>query len=425
MEKNIQYELKNDKFPQDCPSGSLDTLDLPALITAASKSALCFIEARSSFKRVYSRSKFYIEGPFVDGTNAVTETNKQLIQIKNLNAALNTMKLFGDMVQYVDVSYSDLSEDEGSSIGEYIVENCATSLIELNLKNCYGTVLNKLQKPFPNINNTIFSTHQVKAFDVAAETLTLDKMYPSLKRLNVNVANVNHWKIVGDKFPHLRALTVVIPRPEYTNFPDIAKLLNESRSINSLALTYSSLDLLRRASQVLPQLKVLQLNEFADNFYEGEKIEFKNVSMVRITSTRKVESAQVPESLAFKHLQSLSLSLSASGLSDKWINFFEQPKSQSVESLELSLNGVLSNQLTAIARHQPHLNSVVIKSEKTVPSDEIVSFLENSEHLTWLVLQSGFIDVAELSILEGRLQPMWLIEYIDLNAESSRIRFIR
>lgn len=354
----------------------------------------------------------------------MTEINKQLIQIKNLVAALNTMKLFGDMVQYVDVSYSDLNEDESSSIGEYIVDNCAASLIELNLKDCHGTVLNKLQKPFPNINTTIFSTHQSKSFEIAAETLTLDKMYPSLKRLNVNVANVNHWKIVGDKFPHLRALAVVIPRPEYTNFPDIAKLLNESRSINSLELTYGSLDLLKRASQVLPQLNVLQLTDFADNFYEGEKIEFKNVSNVQITSTKAVESAQVPESLTFKHLQSLSLSL-ASGLSDKWINFFEQPQSQSVESLELSLTGVLGNQLKDIAKHQPHLKQVVIKSGKKVPSDEIVSFLENSGHLTWLDLQSGFIDVAELSILEGRLQPQWLIEYIDLNAESSRLRFIR
>lgn len=386
----------------------------------AGTSSICYVEARRSFGRVYSKSKFLVEGPFVDNANGVIETTKQIIQIKNLNAALNTMKLFGSMMKYVDVSYTDLTETEVASITESLSENCVDSLIELNLQNCYGLIMEQLKKSFKKVNATVFSTHPTKAFSIG--TMTLSKLYPNLKRLDVNIAQIDQWPIVGEKFPHLQSLAIVIPKPNYDAMPNISGLLNASRSINTLQLKYSSLELLQKASEVLHDLKVLSVNEFTDNFYEGLPIQFNNVSNVRITSS--VDNAQNPENLAFKQLRSLSLNLDFN-LNGKWIDFFGNAQNHGLEMLELTTNAVKTDQLKEIATLQPHLKWVTITCKTPIPADEIVGFLENSKYLTLLELQSAAIGASELSILKGQLQHHWHIEYVKLDEEQSHIRFIR
>lgn len=390
------------------------------LVTVAGTSSGCYVEARRSFGRVYSKSKFFIEGPFIDEINGIFETTKQMIQIKNLNAALNMMKLFGDMVKYMDISYTELTEADGASIAESLSENCANALIQLNLRNCHGSMMDKLNKSMKKVNATVFSTHQSKTINMGS--MTLSKLYPNVKRLDVNIAQIDQWNMIGEKFPHLQSLAVVIPKPKYNGFPDIASLLNASRSINTLQLQYSSIKLLQIANEVLSDLKVLNINEFTDDFYDGLPIQFKNVSNVRITSS--VDNAQNPENLAFNQLQSLSLNLNFD-LNDKWVHFFENAHNHGLEVLELTTNALKTDQLKEIATHQPHLKSVKISCKNLVPANEIVSFLENSKHLTLLELHSAAIGASELSILEGQLQQYWHIEYIDLTEEQSHIRFIR
>lgn len=401
---------------QECTSGSLDEFDLVTLISKANLSATCYVEARQSFERRFSKSQLFIEGPFDDKP---IETTNQYNRIKNLDAALNVMRLFGDLIQYMDISFTNITSENATLISQYIVDNCVNSLIELNLRDCYGSVLSGMQKPFKRVNSTVFSTHPTESFQFGS--MRFNKLYPHLFRLKVNIANLSDWSIVGNEFPHLKLLTVAIPKPKYGKQPDLPSLMNSSRSINTLKLQYSSLEILQYASKMLSDLQILYINEFADDFYEGLPIEFENVINVQIISS--VDNAQNPENLAFKNLQSLSLSLSFN-MSDLWIQFFKNPNDQTLEFLEISTIAVQSNQLKQIAIYQPNLKWASIKCKQNVPAIEIVNFLENSKHIKLLELQCGTIDASELSILDGILQQNWHIENID-HSEGTHIQLIR
>lgn len=379
------------------------------------------METRNAFKRTYGTAKFFIQGPLDTSGDGITETNKQIIYIKNVDSAVNALKLFGDMVRFVEISFADLDETNSATLTTTVVENCANSLVELQLKNCFGSILDNLQKPFPNVNVTVFSTHSTNALTIGTNTWKLNRLFPNAKRLSVSITNIDYWKVVGDSFPQLRVLNVVNPKPTYSAVIDIGSLLNNSRSINSLTLSYSSLALLQTASQALTQLNVLELNEFADDFYTGTDINFQNVSTLRIATT--IINAQMPEKLSFNGVNSLTLSLGYN-FTDEWLQF-AQKTSQRVEWLTLKTLAINADDLKTIAHEATQLKLASIVSDLKMPTTEIVSFLEHSPKLQWLDVKSALIDAAERNGLEGLIEKTWLVEYLELTETVNSMRLTR
>lgn len=411
-------------FLQTCATGSLDGYDVKKLISTAVTSAMCFVEARNEFKRTYGTAKFIIEGPLAtdeDEDGSITETNKQIIHIKNVAAVENTLKLFGDMVHFIELSFTDIDEMSATTISTAVVENCANSLIELQLKSCYGTILNSFQTAFPNVNVTAFSTHLSKPLQIGTDTWKLNRLFPHAKQLSVDIQKIDYWTVVGDSFPQLKMLSAIHPKPTYSALPDIGSLLNSSRSINSLALWYTSMALLKTANEALPALNVLQLNEFSDDFYTGTAINFQNVSNLRIITS--INNAQVPEKLHFNGVKALTLSLGYD-FTDKWLQFVRKI-SQRVEWLAIKTLAINADELKTIAQDSLNLKLVSITTVQKMPTTEIISFLEHSQQLEWLEMECARIDNAERNILEGWLERTWFIEYLQLTDQLNHMRFTR
>lgn len=325
------------------------------------------------------------------------------------------------MIRFVEFSFADLDETNSKTLATTVVENCANSLIELQLKSCFGSILDNLQKPFPNVNVTVFSTHSTNALTIGTSTWKLNRLFPNAKHLSVSVTSIDYWKVVGDSFPQLKVLNVVNPKPTYSTAIDIASLLNNSVSINSLTLSYSSLALLQTASQMLPQLNVLEINEFADDFYAGSDINFQNVSTLRISTT--TNNAQVPEKLSFNGVHSLTLSLGYNFTED-WLQFARKT-SEHVEWLTIKTLGISTDELKTIAQGATQLKLATIASNLKMPTIEIVGFLEQSPNLEWLVVESALIDTADRNGLEGLIEKTWLVEYLELTESINRMRFTR
>lgn len=421
--ENVSYGIQFSFLFQTCAAGSLNAYDLKQLISAAATSAVCFVEARKAFKHSYATAKFFIEGPLVtgDANDGITETDKQIIHIKTVDSILNTVKLFGDMVQFAELSFADVDETNAATISAALVENCANSLIELQVKSCHGSILDNFQQQFPNVNVTAFTTHSSNALQIGTGTWRLSKLFPNARQLSVDLRLVDYWTVVGDSFPYLKMLSVVHPKPTYSAVPDISSLLNNSRSLNSLTLSYSSLGLLKMASESLPELNVLQLNEFADDFYTGTDINFRNVSNLRIaTSTNNV---QVPEKLNFDGVKGLTVSLSFN-FTDKWLQFVRNT-SRSAEWLNIKTLAINADELKTIAQDSAHMKLATIASDRQIPTAEIRSFLEHSQRLEWLEMECPLINTAQRNALEGWVAQTWLYEYLTLTDQLNRMRFIR
>lgn len=396
---------------------------MKTLLATATTTAACFVESRNAFKRTYATAKFYLEGPLVekDDSGSIIEASKQIVHIRNTDIVSSALQLFGDMIYFVELTFTDIDATNAATISATVMENCANTLIELQLKGCFGTILDSFQKPFPNVNVTAFTTHTSTPLQIGTNTWTLSRLFPNAKQLSVTVANTDYWTVIGDSFPQLKVLSVAHPKPTYASAVDIGKLLNNSRSISSLAVSYSSMAMLETASNALPELNVLQLSEFADDFYTGTDITFQNVSNLRIVTS--TNNAQVPEKLHFVGVKALTLSLGYN-FTEQWHQFVRST-SQSVEWLNLKTLAVDADELKTIAHDSSHVKLATISSDKKMPTTEIVNFLEHSPQLEWLVVESALIGTAQRNVLEGRLEQSWLIEYLELTEQFNRIRFTR
>lgn len=389
---------------QECPSGSLDSFNLPTLILTAGKSSQCFFEARNAFNRTYGVTHFYIDGT----TGGILDYNKQSVRIQNFNATQSVLNLFGDLIQFINISFIDINQVNGNVIVTSIAAKCTTSLRELHLMDCHDMVLNGLTQSFPSVKQASFSTRPNGNFQIEPDALRMNEMFPNLTRLVVQVNNIMDMDFVGEKFPWLRSLTLVLPESEYFAFNSIERLFQNSPSINKLILHHSSLELLQIVSENLNNLKVLELIDFSNDFYAGQPIEFKHVNSLAISSTHS--NSKIPETLVFYQLQTFSLRLSFR-FTDQWLQIFSNQLNKSIEFVEIESYRFTLNQFSSIAKMLPNVRIASIRSEKKVPINVIIEFLRENQRILIFDLKTALINVAEREWIEENLQCDWDINY--------------
>lgn len=322
------------------------------------------------------------------------------------------MRIFGDLIQFLDISFANITESDGIEIIGLINDNCTESLSQLHLKECFGNVLNPLNKIFRNVYIATYSTSSVNDLKIASNglSLKLSEIFPKLARLQVKIADINDWQMIGDEFPYLRSLVIDLPEPVCmdTKQPNVASLLKNSPNINSLVMRYSSLALLKVASTSLSNLKVLHLLDFSMCEYDGDKIYFKNVVSLDILSTCSDE--QIPDKLVFNNVHRLTMRFDFR-FTDRWIRFFRNLGSKTLEFLDIELDAMTTKQLLAIADTQPNIKIARIVSAMEISGDAIIGFVQRCSNLFELQIEMGLIDVNERNMLEERLHNEWDITY--------------
>lgn len=371
----------------------------------AGKNVQCFSEARAAFNRTYGATNFFIDGT----TGGILDYNKESVRIKNFNATQSVLNLFGDLIQFINISFIDINQVNGNIIIASISAKCINSLRELHLMNCHGWVLNGMTKSFRYVKHASFSTRPNGNFRIGPDTLRMNKMFPNLRRLAVKANNIMDLDFVGDEFPWLRSLTLVLPESDYYFSIDrIERLFQTSPWINKLTLHHSSLELLQIVSENLHNLKVLQLLDFSNDFYGGQQIEFKHVNSLAIKSTRS--NSKIPATLVFYQLHTFSLSLNFE-FTDQWIRLFSNQMKKSIEFVEIESYQFTSDQFLKIVKTLPNVKIASIRSEKKIPINAIIRFLKENKQVLVLNLKTALINVAEREWMEEKLQLDWDIDY--------------
>lgn len=374
------------------------------MILLAGRNEKCLAESRNAFNRTYGTTNFYIDGT----SGGVLDYNKQSVRIKNFNVAKSVLNIFGDLMQFLNISFIDINEANGKEIGAHVAAKCYKSLKELHLMHCHGMVLSELKRSFVNVIRASFSTRLNGQFEFDEHSMTLDEMMPNLNHLNIKVSFVDELEFVGVKFPTLRSLTLILPERRDLTVVTLENLFQQSPNVNTLTIHYTSLVLLRSVNRYLPKLSILQLYDFSTDLYRGKPIHFKNVNHLVLTASWNND--QIPEMLAFHQLRTLSVHLGFS-FNDQWIKLFSNQASKSVEILEIQSNWFAANHLHAIAENLPNVKVMSISCEKKLPTDAIIEFLDTNHHLFEVTLLSTLINVTERTRLEKKLQLKWNIEF--------------
>lgn len=364
----------------------------------------CYNEARQTFNRTYSKTNFFIEST----NGGIIDYNKQSVRINNFNVAKNVLNLFGDMVQFLNISFIDIDEVKGNEIIGHVTANCTKSLKELHLYQCHGHVLDQLNQPFQYISIASFVTHSNIQFEITPNALELNQLFPNLKRLHVKITSIDDLAIVGDQFSQLQSIIVDLPEISGYSLVDIENIFKASPNINSLTVHHCTLKLLKIASLLLSNLKVLRIFDFSNELYRGSRIHFKNVKHLYVTNSQNC--ARNPDKLVFYQLRKLSLNLNV-GFTDQWIIFFGNQVKKSIEFFDLKTDMLTTNQLLAIVENMPNMKMASFIIERKLSADSIIKFLQTSKQLLVFQTHNALIDVIERKQLDEVLYTDWDINY--------------
>lgn len=372
------------------------------LISEVNNSA-CISEARNAFNRTYGKANFYIEGPFSGG---IYEYKKQIVRLRSFEYSVNTLKIFGDLMKFIEISFSDINETSVKEIVGFINDNCTESLTQFYLKNCDGLILNEFTRPFPSVTKASFLSRTNFSARLANK---LDQIFPKLTFLDLKITNVSDWELIGGHFPYLKILIIDFPVPNDIVYPDIGNLFRNSRHIYSLEINYISLDMLKVASDSLPNLKVLKVFNILNKAYDNDEIHFSNVSQLHLNSNEN--NPQIPEKLVFTQLHELHLTIS-SDFTDSWIKFFKHQRNKTIYVCELSFDILTDRHLVAIAESQSNIKWADISIHNLTPItvDAISKFIEKSKKLFLVRFYGALINVTQRKILELKLAHDWMID---------------
>lgn len=341
-----------------------------------------------------------------DEQNGIDDANKISVQIKHFKTIENIFRTFGHLIQVIKISFYYIEEANGTEIVSFISDNCTESLLELHLNDCYGKILSKWTKPFLNVTEASFSTDAYRALKNNSLTVRLDAKVPHVQRLSVKITNVNDWQVVGNKFPHLKSFSVELPNPTRGSRPNVENLLKNSRNINSLSISYTSLDILKSARDYLPNLNVLKIYGFSNDAYGNHRIKFEGVAVVEIVVID--EDELIPKKLAFDRVRAFNLQLQFD-FSDEWSSFFEKFDGKMVENIELAADSFTGKQLSIVAEQISHVKMASITSRMAISADAIVDFVGRTHKMIFFQLKGRFIDATECEFLEQQLQDNWTV----------------
>lgn len=171
-------------------SSSLDNQNLTSLIATYKQDEQCHNEVLKVFNRTYSNLRFYV-GPFDlvwSNSSAISESKGKSVSIQQLQAADDVFRIFGKFIQFIEISYANITEIDGQKVTSFINELSNSSLIQLHLLYCHGNVLKTLiNQTFPIVVSASYSDHPIKKH--TGEHPHFDDLFPNLTRLIVQLTN--------------------------------------------------------------------------------------------------------------------------------------------------------------------------------------------------------------------------------------------
>lgn len=364
--------------------------------------------------RKYEKTTFNIKGPFTtNDESGIDESKAFVVDMKHYETIRNILKTFGDLIRSLSITFNYImDESKAREIVGDISNNCTQSLLQIEFNNCYGTVLQKLNNYYPNVYILSFSTDKYRDLKTNG-SLNLSKVFFRVNQLQLQISNPIDWNVVGEKFRHLTSLTVDLP--SNSDPPDVGNLFANSPNINSLDISFSSLDILQAASVFLLNLRRLVLRGFSDYPYIGRRIHFENVTFLDLISMI-CDSELIPKILVFHQIQHLKLNLP--DFTDNWSKFFTNQQGKTIEYFDIKADSFTNEQLTAIADSQPNIKWTKLVSRTQIPTNAIVNFIKKSSQLFRCQISCRLNDIAERDLLEEQLETDWNIEfyYTSLNA---------
>lgn len=323
------------------------------------------------------------------------------ITIDNFTIAEQVLKNFGHHIQKLELgNHYNTMINETKLIYQLVNLYCSETLNEIRLVNSVKNHLNE----FTNTFDAVEFVHVLRQFENERK---LNEVFPSVRRLHLELNKINKTDAIIVKYPKLEHLIFVMPK--YGSGPisieQATILLRKNSHIQGLELVSASSALMAAAGNTLPDIQFLNLTEIQCK-YGNESIIFGNVKLFETIGScvnclfSKAKFGKVEE-------------LTLSDLGESMFGetgFFENNKN--MKKLRLINNGMHFSHIDfhRLARANTTLQDILIDF---VYLPEVESFLElmtNNQQLERLEIVFCSEDVrntASLGFLEAGINNEW------------------
>lgn len=371
----------------DCINLILNELSFPELLMMNDVSRYFSILAGHAFQRNYADREIVIsntrdllfgwdEPKFIrklrkntlDPIECSVELNR--IEIKSTYLSLKTLKYFGNIIQRLYLSLTNIDTKHSKIIGKYVNHYCTDTLMELCIDVQKGNFLRLIKKPFKNVHHVDFNFWPDSS-EFVNNTLTLNETFPSLRTLSLNHPRTDfNSEYFRCNFPHLEHLSLTYGYIKYMNVDLIKNLLNLNPQIRSLELGYCPEHLLQHISVILPQLERLSTT-----------IGLSVQREIRLDNVTKFKMTAIGNSLNiyFQKLQEMHMFFTSEKYSEL-ITFLEQHAH--LRRLNIQFWTIRRFEFDGITSILPNLVEMTLNNNYGLAQiDFIIKYLNNNEKI--------------------------------------------
>lgn len=370
----------------DCITLILNELSFPELLMMNDVTRHFSILAGHAFKRNYADREIVIsntrdllfgwdEPEFIrilrknafEPTECSVELNR--IQIKSTYLSLKTLKYFGNIIQTLELSLTNVDTKHSKIIGKYVNQYCTDTLMELSIDVRKGNFLRFIKKPFKNVHRVNFNFWPDSS-EFVNNTLTLNETFPSLRTLSLNHPRTDfNSEYFRCNFPHLEHLSLTYGY-KYMNVDFIKNLLNLNPHIRSLELEFCPEYLLQQISVMLPQLERLSTSM-------GLSVQRE----IRLDNVTKLKMNAIGNSLHiyFQKLQEMHMFFTSEKYSEL-ITFLGQHAH--LKRLNIQFWTIRPFEFEGITSNLPNLVEMTLNNNYELTQiDFIIKYLKNNEEI--------------------------------------------
>lgn len=229
------------------------------------------------------------------------------IRITDRQLILSTLKYFGSVIKKLKITYADADLIESKLITRYINKYCSSSLTELQLDNCAGSVLKHMKRPFKNVEHLTFDQ---RLLEISSDTPLMNETFPNLQRLSLLDLSEFSSQYPGCHLPRLIHLDLNMN--DLRDESNVIKVIESNPHVRSINLRSISPKILEIISKMQPNLQNLTNSMFP---HEVNRIHFTNVTTFKVE-----DSLTSPTNFSFSNLKELWMNCYGEQCNN-WVNF--------------------------------------------------------------------------------------------------------
>lgn len=396
----------------DCKFLIFEQLNFESLLNMAQVNKEFAISAVNVFRRKFSDKKIVIEchednhprqntgwsfniWDTFHGTKTVAQIShfisEDQIKIQDYKMILNTLRIFGGEIRRLKMVYNSVDVIKSKVITRAINKYCANSLIELELDECFDSVLNYMPKPFKQVKHLIFG----KSFRGMSpyKVLPMNELFPQIQHLSLFLTTFDsHYPICY--LPQLQHLNLDI-NSEYEN--QTVNFIQMNPHIRSIDLRSPTSKILDSVNRVLLNLENITISLYT--------VEDNTMHFDSVTKFKAKDSVFYPGNVAFSKLHELSMNCYGEKC-DHWIDFLK--KHRNITRFHIGNSNMNDDQFNRIT-DLPNLIEMSISHLQGEPFqiETIVRFMENHDKI--MKFNLGSCRQSEKDIFRRKFEDHWTI----------------